>query len=78
MTRIRNKHKEGSMKTQTAWTVTRYSADGYSYIDILSIASLPDMALEEAQEVDRQCGPQWAANNVIGQAIEVTISKKEA
>lgn len=64
-----------NMKPQTAWAVTRYSIDGYSYIDILTVDSLPELSLERAHKADKQCGLQWARDNVIGQAIEISISK---
>lgn len=61
----------------TAWAVIRYSADGYSYIDIDSIDCLRELTEKRAAKTEKECGPSWTKANARGKIVAVTISIQE-
>lgn len=61
----------------TAWAIIRYSADGYSYIDIDSIDCLKELSEKRAEKTEKECGPMWTKANTRGKAVCVTISVQE-
>ncbi len=66
----------GNTKPTTAFAVIRASVDGYSYIDVETLSSLPSQAEEKAEKVDKNM-PQWAKNNYRGPVRKVIITVAE-
>ena len=64
------------LKNQIVWAITRYSNDGYSYIDTETLSCLPEISKEKANRVDRECGPTWAKDNAQGKAVEIVLVPK--